>query len=116
MTTIPGWEDAGDLDGGGITARTPSVSGSYTPPGWKPPPPPRLRGLRAYVDTHDCWVGYYRGDDHHYVCILPCLVLRWDRRWTYRSRSQRLARAFVDGLISGFRDSKREGQGGREED
>lgn len=38
------------------------------------------RSVRIYIDTHDWWVGYYRGDSHHYVCLLPCVVIRWSRR------------------------------------
>jgi hypothetical protein len=38
-----------------------------------------VRNLRVYVDLRDWWVGYYRGDRHHYVCPLPTVVIRWDR-------------------------------------
>ncbi len=38
-----------------------------------------MRNLRVYVDLRDWWVGYYRGDRHHYVCPLPTVVIRWDR-------------------------------------
>lgn len=33
-----------------------------------------------YIDTRDWWIGYYRGPDYHYVCLLPCVVIRWRRR------------------------------------
>ena len=33
----------------------------------------------VYRDRRDWWVGYYRGDTHHYVCPLPTLVIRWPR-------------------------------------
>lgn len=36
--------------------------------------------LAAYFDFRDWWVGYYRGPHHHYVCPLPCLVVRWQHR------------------------------------
>ena len=36
--------------------------------------------LAIYRDRRDWWVGYYRGDTHHYVCPLPTLVIRWARR------------------------------------
>lgn len=36
--------------------------------------------LRVYRDAADWWVGYYRGDTHHYVCLFPTIVIRWDRR------------------------------------
>lgn len=42
-------------------------------------PEPRIR---AYRDTRDWWIGYYRGPHHHYVCPLPTLVIRWRRRCT----------------------------------
>ena len=35
---------------------------------------------RVYRDPNDWWIGYYRGDTHHYVCLLPTIVLRWRRR------------------------------------
>ena len=35
--------------------------------------------LKIYIDTADWWIGYYRGPNHHYVCILPTIVIRWDR-------------------------------------
>jgi hypothetical protein len=38
------------------------------------------RDVRLYPDPRDWWVGYYRGPDHHYVCVLPCIVLRWPRK------------------------------------
>ena len=34
---------------------------------------------RIYFDFADWWVGYYRGPNHHYVCPLPTLVIRWCR-------------------------------------
>lgn len=40
----------------------------------------RLRIVKPYRDGRDWWVGYYRGDTHHYVCPLPTIVLRWRRR------------------------------------
>jgi hypothetical protein len=42
--------------------------------------------VTCYVDFRDCWVGYYRGDEYHYVCLLPCLVIRWPRGEAYRQR------------------------------
>lgn len=36
--------------------------------------------VRIYLDSRDWWVGYYRAEDYHYVCPLPCLVFRWARR------------------------------------
>ncbi len=35
--------------------------------------------VSIYFDLRDWWVGYYRGDTYHYVCILPTLVIRWNR-------------------------------------
>lgn len=34
----------------------------------------------VYIDPADWWIGYYRGPNHHYVCPLPTLVIRWPRR------------------------------------
>jgi hypothetical protein len=36
--------------------------------------------MTIYLDFNDWWIGYYRGDTHHYVCPLPTLVVRWRRR------------------------------------
>ena len=38
------------------------------------------RDLRVYIEPRDWWIGYYRGDTHHYVCPLPTIVVRWKRR------------------------------------
>jgi hypothetical protein len=40
----------------------------------------RLGQLAVYLEPRDWWIGYYRGTSHHYVCVLPCLVIRWNRR------------------------------------
>ena len=39
-----------------------------------------LSRAKVYLDWHDWWVGYYLGKRHHYVCLLPCLVIRWRRK------------------------------------
>lgn len=39
-----------------------------------------VNGVYFHVNLRDWWVGYYRSDDHHYVCLLPCLVIKWCRR------------------------------------
>lgn len=36
--------------------------------------------MKVYRDPNDLWVGYYRGPNYHYVCVLPTLVIRWVRR------------------------------------
>lgn len=38
--------------------------------------------MKVYLEPRDVWVGYFRGDDHHYVCPLPCVVVRWRRKAT----------------------------------
>lgn len=35
--------------------------------------------LTIYRDRDDWWIGWYRGASHHYVCLLPTIVMRWDR-------------------------------------
>lgn len=35
--------------------------------------------MKVYFDFRDWWIGYYRGDTHHYICPLPTLVIRWPR-------------------------------------
>jgi len=37
-----------------------------------------LDSTSVYLDTRDWWVGYYRDrQGGHYVCPLPCLVIRY---------------------------------------
>lgn len=36
--------------------------------------------LRVYLDFRDWWIGYYRGDDHHYFCPFFTVVIRWNRK------------------------------------
>jgi hypothetical protein len=36
--------------------------------------------MRVYFDFNDWWIGYYRGETNHYVCLLPTVVIRWERR------------------------------------
>lgn len=40
------------------------------------------RRWSVYFDFNDWWVGYYRGPNHHYVCLLPTVVVRWPRHIT----------------------------------
>lgn len=55
-----------------------------SPPTAHRPKEPRVLwvGLSTtvYVDRRDWWIGYYRGERYHFVCPLPCLVIRWERR------------------------------------
>lgn len=37
-------------------------------------------GVKIYIEPRDWWIGYYRGDGFHYVCLLPTVVIRWHRR------------------------------------
>lgn len=32
--------------------------------------------VSVYVDWRDWWIGLYRAEEHLYVCVLPCLVVR----------------------------------------
>lgn len=36
--------------------------------------------MKVYIDPADWWLGYYQGPNHHYVCVLPTVVIRWNRR------------------------------------
>jgi hypothetical protein len=54
------------------------------------------RALRVYLDFADWWVGYYRGPHHHYVCPLPCVVVRWDREPQKVVRSRETVDALSD--------------------
>lgn len=35
--------------------------------------------VRVYFEPRDVWVGVYVSEDAVYVCLLPCLVIRWRR-------------------------------------
>lgn len=44
-----------------------------------------LRGrLLAYVEPRDLWIGVYVAEDYVYVCLLPFVVLRWERSWSWQ--------------------------------
>ena len=35
--------------------------------------------MKIYLDFRDWWIGYYRSSNHHYICPLPTVVIRWKR-------------------------------------
>lgn len=35
--------------------------------------------MKVYRDYNDWWIGYYRGENFHFVCPLPTVVFRWPR-------------------------------------
>jgi hypothetical protein len=51
--------------------------------------------MRVYRDRNDWWVGYYRGANHHYVCLLPTLVIRWTRRAVQPAEKPEMTERFV---------------------
>jgi hypothetical protein len=40
--------------------------------------------VRAYRDNRDWWIGVYRDTEKRriYICLLPNLVIRWQRKET----------------------------------
>ncbi len=36
--------------------------------------------MNVYIDWDDWWIGLYRGPNHLYICIIPCVVIRINRR------------------------------------
>lgn len=36
--------------------------------------------VHIYRDGNDWWIGYYRGPEDHFVCLIPTWVIRWRRR------------------------------------
>lgn len=65
--------------------------------------------MRIYFDFNDWWVGYYRSPNHHYVCLLPTLVIKIRRHWPpgYVARRcfacGRVAKPYEGSLYDGFR-------------
>ncbi len=39
----------------------------------------RFGRLQLYVEPRDVWVGVFVDRKAVYVCLLPCLVMRWAR-------------------------------------
>jgi len=39
-----------------------------------------LMRVRVYFERRDLWIGVYIDRNHVYVCLLPTLVIRFDRR------------------------------------
>lgn len=35
--------------------------------------------IACYLDPNDVWVGWYRGENHHYICLVPMWVIRLRR-------------------------------------
>lgn len=35
--------------------------------------------VSIYLDQRDVWIGAYIAPDSVYICLLPCLVIRWSR-------------------------------------
>lgn len=40
----------------------------------------RFGRLSAYIEPRDIWIGVYVAEAAVYVCPLPLLVVKWDRR------------------------------------
>jgi len=40
--------------------------------------------LSVRINLRDWWVGVFIAKTHIYVCPLPCVVLRWTRKWWWR--------------------------------
>lgn len=39
-----------------------------------------LHRLMMYIEPRDAWIGLYLARDAVYVCLLPFIVIRWQRR------------------------------------
>ncbi len=40
----------------------------------------RIGRIQVYIEPRDAWVGAYVASNALYVCALPFVVLRWQRR------------------------------------
>lgn len=38
-----------------------------------------INRVLIHFDFNDWWIGYYRGSNYHFVCIIPTFVIRWRR-------------------------------------
>lgn len=36
--------------------------------------------LSVLFEPRDTWLGWFRGKDAHYICLVPCVAIRWRRR------------------------------------
>jgi hypothetical protein len=36
--------------------------------------------MRIELNWNDWWIGYYHGSERHYVCLVPCVVISWERQ------------------------------------
>jgi hypothetical protein len=36
--------------------------------------------IQIYIEPRDLYIGYYRGLDNHFVCVLSTLVIYWLRK------------------------------------
>lgn len=44
--------------------------------------------LSLVFEPRDCWIGVFAGPDAIYVCLLPCVAFRWERRPPRRIRPE----------------------------
>ena len=49
--------------------------------------------LSVYLEPRDAWIGVYVAPKAIYVCPLPFLVIRWERRWINLGTRRRLMEA-----------------------
>lgn len=40
----------------------------------------RIGRVQLYIEPRDIWIGVYVAPNAIYVCPLPLVVIRWDRR------------------------------------
>jgi hypothetical protein len=57
-----------------------------------------LGRLSAYIEPRDIWVGVYVAPNAVYVCPLPLLVLKWERRQAFIVRWPELDETFAEGV------------------
>jgi hypothetical protein len=36
--------------------------------------------MRMFFNFNDWWIGYYRGANYHFVCLLPTVAISWPRK------------------------------------
>lgn len=57
-----------------------------------------MKRLSIYIEPRDLWIGAYIAPNAVYVCPLPTLVIKWERRQAFIVRWPELDETFAEGV------------------